>query len=534
MKSIRERCYRLVCRIFRREIIRDGFRAVLGREPEAEALEAYAVSFKELVTEGLIRELNGSPEAWDKQKGAHAEELIREAYQGVLGREPDPGGMLSYSKVYENQGVPGVLKELTRSAELWHRATALSPEELIRILYLGILLREPDERGLVGKAEKIRNQLPWEEIIAEMLRSPEFLTKHQYLLKSIITGPLDDLLEEISDYFGYYLLLYREAPNRGAIAAFITSGKKVRDLKRERLSEELKYPESVKVLLIGAYGNGNLGDAYQAIAMQQQIIERYSIPKENIFAASHSNVAEFPFARDRVVSRDQLMDSEFVNGFGLIVIGGGGLFAHAHAPFRDSDQWIQSVQVPININAVGATRTTLKDCKILIRKAVDVSVRDEDSLTALREYREDCTLQIDPILACKSMEILEQYDGSSVEKKLADQIDCLWILKYPNDNKDRKSLETIREIILKEKNRRHKIVAIEPQRDRELETWFPELVYYCNRLKELNEFINQAEKVISMRYHGAIFGILNKKITQGFSQIKIRTILKNNNDYVTL
>jgi polysaccharide pyruvyl transferase WcaK-like protein len=509
------------------ELIREAYLGVLGREPEEEALGVYGASFKELGTGGVIKELTGSTEAWENQKRAHVEELIWEAYQGVLGREPDPGGVLSYLKVYENEGVPGVLEGLIQSTELWHRTTALSPEKLIRILYRGILLREADEGGLAGKAEKIRNQLPWEEIIAEMLRSPEFLTKHQSLLKSITTGPLDDLLEEIADYHGYHKQLHGTDPDHDAIAAFITSGKKVRELKQEHLSEKLKNPASMKVLLIGAYGNGNLGDAYQAVAVQQQMMERYSIPKENIYAASHNNVAGFPFAAERTLTREQLMDPDFVNTFGIVVIGGGGLLSHPHPPFVDKDQWIQSIQTPIIIHAVGAGRKTLQDCRTLIRKAVEISGRDEESITVLKEYREDCTHEIDPILASTSLEALEQYDEPLTTQEVGEKIDCLWILKYPLNEKDRKDLDHIRSMVAEENNRRHQIVAIEPERDRELENWFPGEVHYCTRLKELNQLIRRSEKVISMRYHGAIFGMLNKKRTLGFSQIKIKKILAN-------
>ena len=532
MKSVKERLYEYFCRIFRREIIRDGFRGVFGREPEEEALRAYAKSYKELGTDGLIKELSGSLEAWEKQKGSHAEELIREAYQGVLGRDPEAEALKEYATGFKELGTGRVIRELSASAEAWEKQKGKHAEELIRILYRGILLREADAVGLAGKAEKIRNQLPWEEIIRELLHSPEFLSKHQSVLKSATKDPWDDLVEEMSDYCGYHEFLHKKAPDRKEIIAFLASGKKIWDLKRERLAELLIAPESVMLLLIGAYGNGNLGDAYQALAVQQQIMDRYSIPKENIYAASHNNVAAFPFAPDRTVSREKLMDPGFVNGFDLIVIGGGGLFAHPHAPFRDFDKWAQNVHAPIIIHAVGATKKNLKDCGILIRKAIEASFRDEESISAIKEFRSDCRLENDPILAITSIEGLEQYDGPSVLEKVGELTDCLWVLKYPADDKDRKSLETIREIIAEDKRSRHQIVAIEPERDRELDNWFPGKVYYCTLLKELNQFIRQSEKVISMRYHGAIFGKINGKITYGFSQTKIKSILKSKDYYL--
>jgi hypothetical protein len=533
MKSVKERLYEYFCRIFRREIIRDGFRGILGRDPEEEALQTYSESLPGIGMEEFVKDLTSSKEAWEKQKAAHAEELIRAAYQGVLGRDPEEEALRNYRESFIEIGTDGVIRELSGSSESWEKQKDAHAEEIIRILYRGILLREPDEQGLAGKAEKIRNQLPWEEIIAEMLRSLEFLTKHQSLLKSITTSPLDDLLEEITDYHGYHIHLHGKKPSRDEIASFIASAKKVWDLKRERLLEQLKDPGSLKVLLIGAYGNGNLGDAYQALAVEQQIKERYRIQKENIFAASHSNVAAFPFAPGRILTREQLMNPDFVNTFGMVVIGGGGILSHPHPPFADKDQWIQSIQIPIIIHAVGAGRKTLQDCRTLILKAVEISGRDEQSITALKEYREDCKHEKDPILMTTVLRELERFDVASPAEDLGEVWDCLWILKYPADEKDREALEVIKGII-GEGNKRHLIVSIEPKMDRILERWFPKIVHYCTRLVDLNRLIRKSEKVVSMRYHGAIFGILNKKTTYGFSQIKIQSILKARIDYIDM
>jgi hypothetical protein len=529
--SFRERCYRIACRIFRQEIIRDGFRGVLGREPEEEALKAYQGSLPRLGIVGLTKDLATSKEAWEKQKAAHAEELIRQFYQSLLGREPDPQGMESYRSVIGGKGIQEVLAGLIRSAESWHHISGLNPQELLRILYRGILEREADEGGITAKVEKIRKQIPWKEIISEMLQSPEFLTKQGCFLKSGKRDPWDDFLEELSDCRAYHVLRNRKAPEREEIADFIASGQRVRDLKRARLTEELKNPGTMKVLLIGAYGNGNLGDAYQAVAVEQQIRERYRIPEENIFAASHSNVAAFPFNKDRILTREQLMDPDFVNTFGMIMIGGGGILSHPHPPFADKDQWIQSIQIPIIIHAVGAGRKTLNECRTLIRKAVAVSGRDEDSMTALKEFRDDCKLEKDPILMTTALQELERYDETATDEVDETAWDCLWILKYPADKKDREALEVIKGMI-GEENRRHLIVAIEPERDRILETWFPSMVNYCTRLTDLNRFIRKSEMLISMRYHGAIFGLLNQKRTLGFSQIKIQSILENQADYL--
>jgi hypothetical protein len=64
--NIREILYKLFSYIFRREIIRDGFRGVLGRDPEEEAKTSYKKSFGRLKVEGVIKDLVGSEEHWQK------------------------------------------------------------------------------------------------------------------------------------------------------------------------------------------------------------------------------------------------------------------------------------------------------------------------------------------------------------------------------------------------------------------------------------------------------------------------------------
>lgn len=494
-KYLREKIYRFISLAFREEIIRDGFRGILGREPEEEALAAYRSSFKELGCEGLMNELSSSPEAWDKQKREHAEELIREAYQGVLGRDPGKEGLIAYKECFDIIGNSGLQQELSSSPEAWDKQKSDHAAELIRSLYLGILQREPDSGGLAAKIKKIRNQLSLEKVISEMLRSPEFLTNHHSHGKSTKESPWDEFLEEISEYREYYAHSYGNAPEKEEIAAFIVSEKKIRDLKREGLAQKLKSPDSLKVLLIGAYGNGNLGDAYQALALEGQIRERYSIPEANIYAASYNAVSTFPYAADRIVSREQLMDPEFVNSFGMILIGGGGLFAHPHAPFRDMDNWAKGIHAPIIIHAVGATREIVAKCGVLVKKAVEVSGRDEESLSTLMEFHDDCKHQPDPIFACSFIEALEQYDTSSLDMNEGESWNCLWILKYPANDQDRKVLEMIQAIITENYQGMHVIAAIEPEMDRILETWFPGKVQYCASLKDLNRLIRQSEKV---------------------------------------
>lgn len=79
-------------------MIRDGFRGVLGRDPEEEALRSYEGRFMELGLKELIRNLVGSQEHWDKLKKDNSEEIINEIYEGILGRRADESGKALFIK----------------------------------------------------------------------------------------------------------------------------------------------------------------------------------------------------------------------------------------------------------------------------------------------------------------------------------------------------------------------------------------------------------------------------------------------------
>jgi hypothetical protein len=246
--TLRERCYRIACRIFRREIIRDGFRGILGREPEEEALDAYAGSFKELGTGGVIKELSGSTEAWENQKRAHVEELIREAYLGVLGREPEEEALGVYGASFKELGTGGVIKELSNSTEAWENQKRAHVEELIREAYLGVLGREPEEEalGVYGASFK---ELGTGGVIKELSNSTEAWENQkrahvEELIREAYLGVLGREPEE--EALGVYGASFKELGTGGVIKEMINSEEffytlNTRSATWEKVQEKLVY-----------------------------------------------------------------------------------------------------------------------------------------------------------------------------------------------------------------------------------------------------------------------------------------------------
>lgn len=208
--NIREKIYRLFSFLFRREIIRDGFRGVLGRDPEEEAMTSYKKSFGRLKVEGVIKDLVGSEEHWQKNQTDHAEDIIREIYRGILEREPEEFALLSHAENFKNHSKgKGASKRLhftliefieseefycslTKKNKIWSKIT----NKLITSVYLGLVGRIPDDKGKEVYSEKLKE---WDDL-SLVISSIALGHGHEKKLisgrsKEIFTGLCEHLLK---------------------------------------------------------------------------------------------------------------------------------------------------------------------------------------------------------------------------------------------------------------------------------------------------------------------------------------------------
>jgi hypothetical protein len=173
--KLRQRAYEIFSQIFKRELIRDGYRGILDRDPEEEALRSYERSFEGLGATGVIRDLVGSNEHWQKIQSNHAEEIISEMYRGILDREPEDKALSSHSaefrKLYledsTNQRIHIILKRFIESEEFYYFLNKKSiiwskiKNQLITSVYLGLLDREPDD---IGKEVYSNKLIKWDDL----------------------------------------------------------------------------------------------------------------------------------------------------------------------------------------------------------------------------------------------------------------------------------------------------------------------------------------------------------------------------------
>jgi hypothetical protein len=101
-------------------MIRRAYREVLGRDPDSVGLQEYRVRvMKDGWTEDSLRKDIARSKEFKATGGEDPQAIIRRAYREVLGRDPDPSGLKTFSDLIRSKGwnEERVKKELRNSEE---------------------------------------------------------------------------------------------------------------------------------------------------------------------------------------------------------------------------------------------------------------------------------------------------------------------------------------------------------------------------------------------------------------------------------
>jgi predicted transcriptional regulator len=139
-------------------------------------------------TEQDVREaLRNSPEAASLRRDS-AERIVQRAYQDMLRRAPDAGGLMTYRNRILNDGwdEQDVREALRKSPE--RRTTTVmanvmtrdKAEEMVKRAYRDVLGREADEGGLKSFVDHVlRDRWSEADVVKALRNSPEFRNKRR-------------------------------------------------------------------------------------------------------------------------------------------------------------------------------------------------------------------------------------------------------------------------------------------------------------------------------------------------------------------
>jgi polysaccharide pyruvyl transferase WcaK-like protein len=509
--------------LFRRRavsVVNEIYLALLNRDADPAGLAQYVPDLAAPSDVGsVVKKIADSEEHWQRQLHRHRAELAGLIYQCVLERPPTPEDLANC----ESRSVGALVEALVQSDELWHLLLRRrAPELVTRVASALDLGRAEDDAAWAGVIEGIRS----------VTESDRYFVRLANRRGAAMTNdpPRAGNLTPAAVAIGHVEELFRKlagrAPSPLEVSRCLAHGAQVGRATPAVLRDSAirREPRERKVLLFGAYGNGNMGDAYQAIALQKHLTRSWGLQERQIFATSLIDSYDFPFPAAQKLPPDTILNTRLINEFDRLIIGGGGLIAHPHAPLFDS-KWVKQVHTPVLLLGIGAELLTVEPHRELLERAWLVSGRDATSIAALKVVRADAVLIRDPVLSAFGIEDLSTSDAQPRSAALPEtetDVEVLWVLKYPDSEEDADFLIKVANLIQEQTRVRHAIVGIEPGRDQVLEQFLPGKVQYLRSLSDLIPRLEQAGVVVSMRYHGCIFAALAGKPSVGYSQSKIK------------
>jgi len=354
---------------------------------------------------------------------------------------------------------------------------------------------------------------------------------------------------EIAD--GFMLLLGRPPESEAVVAHYVALGlerhaflqvllgsREFAERQRKRLAlndlntQAEPWPASgnaVRVLLFGAYGNGNLGDTVQAEALAWLLRQMLPTSPLSFAATSWERQAPFRLPGGAVLPGDVLLRPDRLatgqeGAARLVAIGGGGLLGAPHFPLHETAwaRWFVARGIPYAFLGVGGAAAALQEpeCaeayRTLLTGAVFVGGRDDATLRAIRDIRPDAAWFPDPVLAWA----LGHAEPSAAPRP----IDLLLIPRFPNSPADaagnramlaRRAAAVAGERIV--------VAALEPQLD--AQALHGEAVEYVTDWEALIALCRQARRVVTLRLHGAVAGLAAGCVVHGLVQPKIAGLM---------
>ena len=308
------------------------------------------------------------------------------------------------------------------------------------------------------------------------------------------------------------------------------------DLRLDTLTH-LPSTADKRVILFGAFGNGNVGDAAQVDAVAAMLKKMAPSGCQLGFAAtSWERTASYATHETEVLRPDALLRPEHVRqrvgrgdggGADLIVIGGGGLLGAPHFPLHEPRwaEWFVGRGVPFVLLGVGGGAEALSTSgwseayNLLFRHAAFVGLRDEETLAAARLVRPEAVWFPDPVLA-------NTLSSRAAAPKRRRDIAAVLIPRSPNSAADQAALTQLLALARTARAAGQNVVvaALEPDTDRAVLQG--ETVEFVVTWDDLLALCERAEAVVSARLHGVVAGLASGCAVHGLAQPKTGDLMR--------
>jgi hypothetical protein len=110
--------------------------------------------------------------------------IVRRAYEDILDREPDQGGLRLYrSRIIDDGWTEQQVRDALRASPEFREKNTMTPakaREIVRAAYLAVLEREPDANGAEGYVTRvIRDKWSQADVERALRQSPEFRNRQR-------------------------------------------------------------------------------------------------------------------------------------------------------------------------------------------------------------------------------------------------------------------------------------------------------------------------------------------------------------------
>ncbi len=158
--------------------VRAIFRGLLGRDPDPEALAAYSAQISDHGLCHVLKDVCRSEEFWERMIREHASDLVKAAFRGLLRREPEPDALAVHVEgLAATRDISAIFQDVFSSQEFREKVMITIAPDLVRAAYRGLLGRDPDPDGLATHSRAIAESKEFTPVLANIVRSNEFMCR---------------------------------------------------------------------------------------------------------------------------------------------------------------------------------------------------------------------------------------------------------------------------------------------------------------------------------------------------------------------